>query len=269
MSFIKKSTAAFVALSAVMLTVSVSQAATSADSIRVNCGGGAFTDSAGKNWIADSGFTGGQTYSATSEIANTQDDALHQDERWDSQDFSYNFNVTPGTYTVSLYEASLYAAVCNAGGRVFDVTINGTKVLTNYDMFNEVGCLTAQIKPFTVSTTSNGKINITFNVGSAGNPKINAISVLYLNSTVTGIHGTLNQSKSNLSVASSKSGISIQTQTQGLYTLELSTVRGERIGKKSGFGSGMQSFTNLRPGLYLLTSRINGQTVSRTVSVLP
>lgn len=272
MNFIKKSTIVWGALFASLLGATSSYAALATDTIRVNSGATEpFTDSAGHVWVADSGFTGGQVYSESGvEIAGTTNDALHLDERWDSQDFSYNFNVSPGTYRINLYEASLYANICNAGGRIFDVTINGTKVLTNYDMFAEVGCLTAQIKTFTVSTTSNGKINITFNVGAAENPKINAIEILYLNATVTGIQGQgkANVADSKISVAGAKGGFSVQTRFEGAYTLEVSNLQGKRMGQKHGFGAGTQSFSNLKPGLYFLTSRSGKESFTRTISVV-
>jgi hypothetical protein len=266
MRFKNTLSAVLFALSAVVMTVSVSQAQVG-DTIRVNSGADApFVDAAGRTWAADSGFVGGQLHSDFNvTIAGTPDQALHQQERWDSQDFSYNFNVSPGSYIVRLYEATLWDGACGEGTRVFDVTINGTKVLTNYDMSAEVGCLTAQIKQFVVATTT-GLINITFNVGTVQNPKINAIEI-YPGTTIS-ILDKANRSKSKLSVASSNSGISVQTTTQGAYTLELRNLRGESISQKAGFGAGTQSFSNLRPGLYLLTSRMDGQTTSRTISVV-
>ncbi len=251
------------ALAMLLLAFTFSHAAR--DTVRVNCGGPAYTDAAGHAWAADSGFTGGQTYSATSTIANTPDQTLYQTERWDSQPFSYNFNVTPGSYRVSLHEASLYSGVCNAGGRVFNVSINGTAVLTNYDMFNEVGCLYAQIKQFVVATTD-GKININFTLGSASNPKIDAIEIVP--GTGTSISKSPDWKQSGFSISNLNGGLSVQTQTEGAYTLELSTLEGKRIGQKHGFGFGLQSFTKLNPGLYLMTFRMDHQTVTRTVSVV-
>jgi hypothetical protein len=271
MKILKNLQIASIAFLTLVGSVTLSEAAVGKDSIRVDCGGTAnYTDSAGNVWVADSGFSGGQTYTATSTIAGTPDQALYKSERWESSDFSYNFNVAPGTYKVSLYESSLYAAVCNAGGRVFDVTINGTKVLTNYDMFNEVGCLTAQIKAYTVATKADGKINITFNIGTAGNPKIAAISVLYLNSTIVGIQGQSKATAANgkQSIIASQGAFSVRTQTEGAYSLELSDLQGKRIGLKQGFGTGSQTFSNLKPGVYFLNSRIGSQAFTRTISVL-
>ncbi len=266
MNFNKTLSTVLFALSAVVTTASLSQAA-DGDTIRVNSGASApYVDAAGRTWAADSGFVGGQVYSNFDvTIAGTADPALHQDERYDTQDFSYNFNVSPGSYIVNLYEATLWDGACGVGTRVFDVSINGTKVLTDYDMSAEVECLTAQIKSFVV-LANDGKITITFHLGAVENPKINAIEI-YPGTTI-GINGRVNGGPSGFSVASSKSGISVQTGIQGAYTLELRSLRGESIGRKQGFGAGTHSFTNLRPGLYLLTSRVGNQTATRAVSVV-
>lgn len=255
---------ALCAAATVLLAVNLSHAAAS-DTIRVNCGGDAYTDTKGHLWAADSGFSGGQTYSDESvTIDNTGDQPLFQYERWDSSPFSYSFNVTPGSYRVSLFEASLYSAVCNSGGRVFNVSINGTQVLTDYDMYNEVGCLYAQAKRFVVVTTD-GKINIEFTLGSASNPKIDAIEIVPGTSTSIAAPAA---SAPKFSVSSSNGRLLVQSQVEGAYTLELSNLQGKRIDQRQGIGAGAQSFTNLRPGLYLLTSRSNDQTLTRTISVL-
>jgi hypothetical protein len=264
MNFYKNTT---LALSVLLATFTVSNAAVG-DTIRVNSGATApFTDAAGRVWAADSGFVGGEAYSDFNvTIAGTPDPALHQDERWDDADFSYNFQVTtPGSYIVGLYEATLWDGACGEGTRVFDVTINGTKVLTNYDMSKEVGCLTAQIKSFVV-VTSDGKINITFNVGAVQNPKINAIEIYP--GTVAGIQGQGKANNSKLSIAASRGGFTVRAQAEGAYTLELSDLQGKRMGIKQGFGASKQTFSNLKPGVYFLTSRIGHEVFTRTVSVI-
>jgi hypothetical protein len=252
--------AAFVLASATLSNAAVG------DTIRVNSGADApFTDAAGHVWAADSGFTGGQVYQETQEIAGTEDDALHTDERWDEVDFSYNFKVTtPGSYIVGLYEATLYSGACGEGTRVFDVTINGTKVLTDYDMSKEVGCLTAQVKRFVV-VTNDGRINITFNKGAVENPKINAIEIYP--GTVIAVSAP-KAVPSKFSLSASNGRLDVQTHAEGAYTLTLQDLHGKRVDQKRGFGGGSQSFTNLRPGVYFMTSTVGGETVTRRVSVV-
>ena len=46
--------------------------------ILVHAGGGAYTDSLGQTWSADTGFSGGNVYSTTSPINNTPDPTLYQ-----------------------------------------------------------------------------------------------------------------------------------------------------------------------------------------------
>lgn len=270
MKSIQKSTGLFCNMG-ILVAMSVLSAATwanaAADTIRVNCGAtDTYVDSKGKMWAADSGYVGGQVYSEyTTDIAGTADPLLHQDERWDSQDFSYNFNVTPGSYIVKLYEASLYTGACGAGTRVFDVTINGTKVLTNYDMGAEVDCLTAQIKQFVVAT-ADGKINITFNLGAAQNPKINAIEIVP--GTVIPVQGAIRRDVSRFSVAGSNGALRVDSRAEGAYSLELSDLQGRIVSRKQGFGQASQTFTNLNPGLYFLTSRAGNHVATQKVSVV-
>jgi hypothetical protein len=250
----------------VLIAATVSNAAI--DTARVNCGGPAYTAVNGKQWAADSGFVGGTAYAPANAptIAGTPDPALHQTERYgDASDFTYNFNMAPGSYRVYLHNATLWDGACGVGTRVFDVTINGTKVLTNYDMSAKVPCLTADLEHFAVTTTT-GLISITFNVGSVQNPKINAIEIVPL--AGSSIQGASKAGNARFSMVSSNGELLVQSNVEGAYSLELMDLKGKRIGAKSGFGSGSQSFTNLRPGLYLMTSKAGDQTVTRTISVL-
>lgn len=238
------------------------------DTIRINCGGSAYTDAAGKSWAADSGFTGGTTYSTTDDIAGTSDATLYQTEEWgdtQSAPFSYTFDLPQGSYTVKLYFAEIYANWCQTGSRVFNVDINGTPVLQNFDIYDAAGCETALIRQFNAATV-NGKITINFTNVDNLHPKVNAIEITP--GTSSAISGKPNGWQRRLSVSNVRGGLSVQTRTEGAYTLELSTLQGRRVAQRHGFGSGVQSFTNLGPGLYLLTSRMGGQVLARTVGVV-
>jgi hypothetical protein len=140
--------------------------------IRVNAGGGAYTDKAGNTWSADTAFSGGGTYSITGAIAGTTDGRLYQSER--NGNMSYAFSVPDGTYTVTLKFAELYWTA--AGQRVFNVSINGKVLLTNFDILTETAPLTALDKTFVVSVTG-GNLTIAFTTVKDG-AKISAIQVL-------------------------------------------------------------------------------------------
>src|SRR6202022_3138684 len=80
-----------------------------------------------------------------------------------------------GTYNVNLKFAEIY--MTQPGQRVFNVAMNGTTVLTNFDIIAAAGApFTAIDKPFTVSTTT-GIITIQF-TAVVNNAKISAIEIV-------------------------------------------------------------------------------------------
>src|SRR6202011_6137559 len=101
----------------------------------VHAGGVQYTDMLGQVWSADNSFTGGSEASTTSTIQNTSDPALYQTERYGQ--FTYNFAVPNGNYTVLLKFAEIYWT--QAGQRIFNVSINGNPVLTNFDILATAG----------------------------------------------------------------------------------------------------------------------------------
>ncbi|WP_226163610.1 malectin domain-containing carbohydrate-binding protein, partial [Hymenobacter terricola] len=106
---------------------------------RLNAGGGALATTLGA-FAADQGFapSPGNTYATTAPIAGTTDDALYQTERYGTNGaMSYALAVPNGTYTVTLHFAELYWTA--AGQRVFDVSLEGTPVLSRYDIFRKAG----------------------------------------------------------------------------------------------------------------------------------
>jgi hypothetical protein len=141
--------------------------------IFVHSGGSAYTDSVGNSWSADTGFIGGNPASTTSTIAKTSDPKLYQTERYGN--FTYQFTVPNGGYNVTLKFAEFYFTA--AGKRIFNVAINGTPVLTNFDIIAAAGAaLTAIDKTFPVTVT-NGQVTIQFTSGSADLPKVSAIQI--------------------------------------------------------------------------------------------
>ena len=152
---------------------------------QVNSGG-----SAASPFIADKYFSGGQTSSvsttvSTSGVSNPAPAAVYKSERWggDSNSnpapFSYTFSsLTAGaTYKVRLHFAEIYWTA--TGQRKFNVAINSTTVLSNFDIVAAAGGANkAIVKEFTATANSSGKIVISFAVGSADAPKISGIEIL-------------------------------------------------------------------------------------------
>jgi trimeric autotransporter adhesin len=133
-------------------------------------------------WLVDEDFTGGSESSTTaaintSQVANPAPQAVYQTERFG--DFTYTIpNLTVGaSYTVNLSFVEIYWTV--AGDREFNVLINGTQVLTNFDVFATAGGENiAIVKSFTATANASGTITIQFTTGAADLPKVSGIEVL-------------------------------------------------------------------------------------------
>src|SRR5579871_5670675 len=138
--------------------------------------------SATGNFVADTDFNTGNTFSdtsssiITSRVAESIPQAVWQTCRWNAS-FTYTIpGLTAGhTYTVALDWAELTWTA--AGQRLFNVAINGTTVLSSFDVFANAGYKTALQKQFSVAANSSGQIVIAFTQGGADNPFISAIEI--------------------------------------------------------------------------------------------
>jgi alpha-glucosidase len=138
--------------------------------------------SATGSFVADTDFTQGNEFSdtstsiSTSKVSNPAPQAVWQTCRWNSS-FAYTI---PGlnagnTYTLDLDWAELSWQA--AGQREFNVAINGTTVLSNFDVYAQAGYKTALQKQFSVVANSSGQIVISFTQGAADNPFISGIEI--------------------------------------------------------------------------------------------
>ena len=131
--------------------------------VRVKAGRNtAYLDSHGQSWQADTGFNGGATFSTTAAISGTPDPPLFDSERYDNGSgapLQYSFSVPNGTYTVNLHFAEIYSGCFSVGCRVFNVLVQGTTVVSNLDIFAQVGGNAALVESTTASVT-NGTLTI-------------------------------------------------------------------------------------------------------------
>ncbi len=138
---------------------------------RVNAGGPSYTDTLGNVWSADTNFTGGSTIAQGTAISGTSDSTLYDTQRYGT--FSYSFNVPNGTYQVTLKLAETYSGNATAGARIFSVSVNGTTVVSNLDLFAQVGANAADDKVINNISPSGGVITIQF--ASTGGTDTNAL----------------------------------------------------------------------------------------------
>lgn len=125
-----------------------------------------YMDDESSGWLS-----GGSTYSVTNSIAGTADDTLYQSERYG--DFSYAIPLTNGSYDVVFKFAEIYWD--NPGARVFDVEIEGEKVVRDLDLLFRSDKNTAYDVIMPVELTD-GELNIDF-VTVTNNAKLSALEI--------------------------------------------------------------------------------------------
>ncbi len=145
--------------------------------------------SAAGNWIADTGFSGGATATATaaintSNVTNPAPQAVYQSQRY-AANLTYTVpNLTPNAaYNVRLHFVESFFG--SPGQRVFSVKINGTQVLTNFDIYAAAGGSNiAVVKSYSTNADSTGKISLAL-TASVNNASIAGIEVTAASSTST------------------------------------------------------------------------------------
>jgi hypothetical protein len=157
--------------------------------IRVNCGTAegtqAYTDQDGKVWQPDRLMAEGLDWGAadgeviqrsTLAIKDTKSPTIYQSETYSMS--AYKFKVPAGKYIVKLHFAETYEGISGAGQRVFDVSINGKKVIEKLDPYKEAGAFAKPVvKEFNDIEPADGVITIGFTPG-VENPQICGIEVL-------------------------------------------------------------------------------------------
>jgi beta-galactosidase len=163
-------------------TSATTQAASGTDIVAINSGGPAVSNSGGgdASFIADEDFSGGGTDSSantitTAGVTNAAPMAVYQSERAGTFTYIIPGLVAGSTHTVLLHFAEFYWTA--AGKRVFNVAINGTTVLSNFDIYATAGANKALVEQFTATANSSGQIVITYTNGTADQPKSSGIEI--------------------------------------------------------------------------------------------
>jgi hypothetical protein len=226
-------TALFVSAVAVLSTLPPSDAAAQTAVFRVNAGGPGLASADGSSpaWSGDQAAspspyvnavaTGNTTFSNSNpvvirpEVPASVPMALFQSERWDpaaAPEMRWSFPVTNGPYEARLLFADIYSGTQGTGLRVFDVVIEGTTVLDDYDIYADVGGYTGTMKSFT-TTVADGSLDIDF-LHVVENPAIKGIEIRQLGSS-----GYLSPSPSQLGFGSVPVGGTSAPQTVTLTNL--------------------------------------------------
>ena len=117
-------------------------------------------------FVADVDFSGGATIDHAntidlSKVANPAPMAVYQSARIDNFTYTIPGFTAGSSHTVRLHFAETFFTT--AGSRTFNVTINGTQVLTQFDIVKAAGGRNiANIQQFTENANSNGQYVIAF-----------------------------------------------------------------------------------------------------------
>ena len=152
------------------------QPATVPTLVAINAG-----DAATGSWLADQDVSGGSASGtksaiATSLVTNPPPQAVLQTAR--EGVFTYTIpGFTPGsTHTVNLYFAELYFTA--AGKRQFNIILDGTQVLTNFDIVATADAAnTAVERSFSTAANSSGQIVIQFSDGVVNQSAVNGPTI--------------------------------------------------------------------------------------------
>jgi hypothetical protein len=155
---------------------------TTGDFIAINSGGPAVSNSGGgdASFAADEDVTGGGTAVTANTITvagvtNAAPMAVYQSERAGAFTYTIPGMVAGSQHTVLLHFAEFYWTA--AGKRVFNVAINGTAVLSNFDIYALAGANKALVEQFTATANSSGQIVISYTNGTADQPKSSGIEI--------------------------------------------------------------------------------------------
>ena len=149
---------------------------TGTSNVDINAGGVAVSP-----FVADTDYSGGSTYAvshtiSTAGVTNPAPIAVYQDAREGTFTYTVPGFVAGSTHTVRLHFAELYFSA--AGQREFDVAINGTPVLTNFDIVATAGSqYKANVQQFITTANSSGQIVISLSNGAVNQPEMSGIEI--------------------------------------------------------------------------------------------
>ncbi|WP_433968601.1 malectin domain-containing carbohydrate-binding protein [Tunturiibacter gelidiferens] len=144
--------------------------------VDINSGGTAVSP-----FVADTDFSGGGTFAVTHAIStagvtNPAPAAVYQDAREGTITYTVPGFTAGSTHTVRLHFAELYFKT--TGQREFNVAINGTPVLTNFDIVAAAGGqYKANVQQFTTTANNSGQIVIHLSNGSVNQPEICGVEI--------------------------------------------------------------------------------------------
>ncbi len=140
---------------------------------------------AGTSWTADAGYSGGTGSSQNSNTidtsaANAGPAAIYQRNRYGNTTYTYGGYGAATSNTIRLHFCETYWNASDS--RKFNVKINGTQVLTNFDIYANAGKFKALVQQFSSTANSSGQYVIEF-ITVTNNALVSGIEISELEAT--------------------------------------------------------------------------------------
>jgi hypothetical protein len=115
---------------------------------------------------------------STAGLTNPAPAAVYQTERFGAFGYIFTGLIPSSTYTASLHMADGVANHNAPGTRLFNVSVNGNQVLTNYDIFAQAGGLNqAVIQQVTGTSDEHGILSVQLSTGPTNLPSLRGIEI--------------------------------------------------------------------------------------------
>ncbi|WP_028978984.1 malectin domain-containing carbohydrate-binding protein [Sporocytophaga myxococcoides] len=167
---------------------------------------------------------------------------------------------------VRLYFAELYFN--EPGVRVFDIWVEGEKVLSNFDIFSEVGKFTGVAKTFVAEVGDDDTLNIVF-AKNVGQPKINGIEIIEVTPTVQSVFGKRTQNTIAAFPNPCKDVVTLKLDNSAVRDLQLFDSYGKQIDNPKAEFSGNDLRVDLSSqpsGVYML--KVTNDKASETLRLI-
>ncbi len=221
---------------------------------KINCGGSAVSA------FSDDGFfDGGLTFAPTNSIntngvVNPAPMAVYQSQRYGNLTYTIPNLPTNTSFKVRLHFAEVYYVFNSAGQRVFNVYLNGAKVLSNFDIWLAAGGqFKANVQEFNAVSDSAGKISVRLET-VIDNASLNGLELM------TGTTNSIPSAPTSLSAAVKSGNITLNwfvPDGATAFKVKRSTVNG---------GPYTVIASNVTAGIYVDTSYSQGTTYYYVVS---
>lgn len=178
--------------------------------VAINVGGSGDAVEFDGIWFeADSNVTGGTPHSTTDSVSGANGSSVYASERYG--DFSYQIPLENGSYTVQFGMVEMYQTAADA--RVFHVSAEGSRVISNMDVYLETGHDSLFLSDAFPVQVSDGQLNIEVETVT-DNGTLSSILVRR-----TGVQSSSSSSSSVSSSVPSSSSSSSSSSSEGSGTV--------------------------------------------------